>query len=397
AGLGDAEGSRADLLAEVDAAQYATLAFLDAPRATTLARELLREAAARHRFAAVDLREVFARHTGSAVPGRRLFLDYCHLTAEGMWVAMAAVAAEVLRLSGMTDREEAWPSLLARLPAPAPAPEADAVAKLGAAVHSAHRLLAGGPKRPILEHWLEAALEASPGVAAAMLDLLAARCAPCPAVLTAAQQRNLASPYPLALQHGWRWDHLDADLLEAIVAVLERRGTPARERLAQALLAQRAIRPEGTDLADPFYQWEPLERFFPEVMDLADLERRATYRAPWPVSSFCLICDGERAVELELTARLPERGESAAASLARVDVNGRAAGALRVGGGWTTDRLGVPAELLTPGLNRLELRWPEPPTAAGDPLAAAVERLEVGVAADLHPVFAEVWSLIARA
>src|SRR4051794_3315921 len=82
-GLGDHEAARQACLAEVDAARYATLAFLSAPQVTTQARELLQEAARRHAFIPVDLREIFAAHTGSPLPDRRLFLDYCHLTLEG--------------------------------------------------------------------------------------------------------------------------------------------------------------------------------------------------------------------------------------------------------------------------------------------------------------------------
>ncbi len=386
--LGDLEGARDACLAEVDSARYPTLAFLSAPQATTQARELLREACHRYRrqgFVCVDLREVFAEHTGSSLPGRRLFLDYCHLTREGIQVAMAAVTAEVLRLSGMTETDEDWRSLLARLPAPSLSPEAEATARLGAAVHSAHRLLSVGPKQEILELWCEAALDASPGIESAMLDLLEARCAPGPAVLTAAQQRNLASPYRLLLQHGWRWDHLDADLIEAIVRVLERRGRPVP--IAEMLLMHHGT--QGTDLADPFYHWEPLERFYPEAMGLEDLARRATYRSPWPESSFCLLVDGKRGVELELTARLPERGNVEPA------VNGFDLDPCAVGVGWTNIVIDVPTAVLRPGLNRLTLRWPTP-ILPDDPFEPVIERLELGQAADLHPVFGEVFSLIAR-
>jgi hypothetical protein len=380
--LGDVEGAREACLAEVDSARYPTLAFLSAPQATTQARELLRQACRRYDFTCVDLREVFTEHTGSNLPGRRLFLDYCHLTREGIQVAMAAVAAEVLRLSGMTDADEDWRSLLARLPAPSISPEAEATARLGAAVHSAHRLLSVGPKQEILEHWCRSALAASPGVESAMLDLLEARCAPGPAVLTAAQQRNLASPYRLLLQHGWRWDHLDADLIEVLLRVLKR---PAPRMLVE----NHGVRPEGIDLADPFYHWEPLERFYPEVMDLEDLPRRGTYRSPWPESSFCLIVDRRRRVEIELIARLPDEGE------VEPVVNGTALQSLYFDDQWLRHGFTVPATLLRPGLNRLTLRWPSP-ELEDDPFEPVIERLELGRAADLHPVFGEVFSLIAR-
>ena len=390
-GLGDVEAARRSCRAEIDAAPYATLATLSAPQVTTAARELLRQAARRHGFLTVDLPEVFAAHAGAGLPGRRLFLDYCHLTLEGIQVAMAAVAAEVLNVSGMIAEPQDWQGLLPRLPAPEISPEAEATARFGAAIHTAHRLLATGAKRPLLEHWCDEALDASPGIEAAMLDLVAARCAPCPAVLTAAQQRNLASPYRLTLQHGWRWDHLDADLIEAIRAVLERRGRPAGEIIDRLLLEHLAIREEGTELLAPIYLWEPLERFFPEVMDLEDLPRRATLRSPWPETAFCVICDAAREVEIEMTLRLPfGKGP------VQVTVNGEEVGTVDGDERWTRTTLQIRRQSLRRGLNRLSLRWPMPATDGAVALAAVADRLEIGVAADLHPVFGEMFSMIAR-
>jgi hypothetical protein len=376
--LARATGDPAAARAEVDAARYATLAFLSAPQATTAAREILHDLAHRHGFSCIDLRDVFAE----SLPGSRLFLDYCHLTSEGISLAMAAVAREVVRLSGLCDEP-------GELPLPRPSPEVEATARLGAAIHGAHRLLPVGPKRPFLERWCEAALDASPGIEEAMRDLIAVRCAPVPAVLTAAQQRNLASPYRLTLQHGWRWDHLDADLLLAIVAVLERRGLRVRDDFERQLQTH-APRPGGTDLAHPFYLWEPLERFYPEVMDLEDLARRATLRSPWPETGFCLIADGVHGIELALTARLPEGGTGPV----ELSLDGHSLDTVEIGPRWAEVTLRIPAQ--PRGLHRLVLRWPAPPPVEGDPFRRVVERLELGLAADLHPVFGEVFSLVAR-
>jgi hypothetical protein len=307
---------------------------------------------------------------------------------------MAAVAAEVLNLSGMLDGEVDWRELLSRLPAPDVSPETEATARFGAAIHTAHRLLPVTSKGPILEYWCEAALDASPGIAAAMLDLVEARCAPCPAVLTAAWRRNFASPYRLLLQHGWRWDHLDADLLEAIQAVLERRGRPVQDLVARLLLSHHGIREGGTDLAEPPYLWEPLERFYPEVMRFEDLPERAILRFPGPESSFCLICDGERDVDLKTILRLPSR--AVRFGCVRIGVNGCDAGEVEAAERWTRSALRVERRHLRPGLNRLVLQWPAPDGDGPAILRAATERLEQGIAADLYPVYGEVFSLIAR-
>jgi hypothetical protein len=392
-GLGNPEEARQAALAEVDSANYATLAFLGAPQATTASREIMRSAALRHGFAAVDLRQVFREHTGEKLPGRRLFLDYCHLTSEGIHIAMAAVAAEVLNCSGMLEKDVDWRTLLPGLPAPVLSPEAEATARFGAAIHTAHRLLPVGSKGPFLEHWVAAALEASPGVESAMLDFAEARCAPGPAVLTAALRRNFASPYRLLLQHGWRWDFLDADLLEAIQTVLEQRGRPVREGIARLLLQYHAIREGGKDLTEQPYPWEPLERFFPEVMRFEDLGERATFRSPWPSSSFCLICDAEKDVQIEPTLRLPAVLGSRAGRVA-IEINGVEIGGMDATDGWRRDTLRIGRERLRPGLNRLTLRWPAPQEDGAAVLQSAIKRLRQGIAADLHPVFGEVFSLI---
>jgi hypothetical protein len=388
--LGDESGAAEAARAEVDAARYSTLAFLGAPQATSEVQGLLREMAGRHGFTLIDLPAVFAAHTGSPLPDRRLFLDYCHLTAEGIGAAMAAVAAAVLDLSGLIESPPDWRTLAAR--GPRVSPEAEATARFGAAVHSAHRLLAVGPKPELLAHWCAAALDASPGIAGTFLDLVEARSAPGPAVLTAAQQRNAVSPYRLLLQHGWQWDHLDADVIEAIRAVLTARSLAAGDEIDRRLLAFRAVTDDAaTELAAPpfFYLWEPLERFYPDVMTFEDLAAPAYLRCPWPETSFCLLTQGDRDLDVELTVRLPG-GEGRVA----VAVNGREIGSFAAGERWTRAHLRIPRPALRTGLNRLTLRWPAPPPLGGDPFAAAIERLELGLAADLHPVFGEVFSLL---
>jgi cation diffusion facilitator CzcD-associated flavoprotein CzcO len=79
-----------------------------------------------------------------------------------------------------------------------------------------------------------------------------------------------------------------------------------------------------------------------------------------------------------------------------VAVNGREVGGVPARERWTRARLRIPRAPLRPGLNRLTLRWPALPPAGSDPLRPVRERLESGLAADLHPVFGEVWSVVGK-
>lgn len=375
--------------AEVDAERYPLLAQLGSPRAGTVARGLLEEAARRHGFGTVDLRAVL----GDELPGRRWFLDYCHLTREGVRIAAAAIAGELSATSGEAAIDLALPAA------------AGAAALLGAAVHSAHRL-AGPGKAAILEAWCRDAIAASPAAAEAMVRLAAVRAASWPAVLTAEQRDELASAAPLGLQHGWRWDHLDADLLLAMRRALAAAGREAEAaEVDRRLVAGLAIRgPRWTELTAPPWLWEPLERFFPEAIAPAAEPGRATLRSIWPEIAFALVADGETDLELESVVRLPaiEGAPGERQGEVTVTLDGEPVGGFAAGQTWTRQRFQLPAEhlaagRLSSGLKRLALHWPPLPPWGDAALAAILRRLQEGIEADLHPVFGEVASLRVRA
>lgn len=375
---------------EVGAQHYPLLCHLGAPQVGPWVQELLRRVSRRHGFAVVDLPEVLARHGGSVLPGRRYFFDYCHLTAEGIHVAMAATTAAVL--AGGDGSGPGWERLARELPPPALARSALATACFGAAVHSAHRLLALDGSAPLLEAWCGAALDASPGIADTLLDFAQARCSPLPAVLTGAQQRNLSSPYRLGLQHGWRWPALDADVLAALGTALETRGIAARDKIREWAVAGRGPLDRAVDLVDPRWHWNPLERFLPDAMVFDDLDGRAVYRAPWPASSFCLITDGAGDLWLRLVLRLPAPGGGGTRPVV-VEVDGVEVGRCAAGGRWGRWDLALPAAMMPRGVHRLTLRWPALASHGSQALALARRRWEEGLEADLHPIFGEVFSL----
>jgi hypothetical protein len=73
------------------------------PRVTSVIQKVLREAASVGGNVVVDVPEILNRHLNGALPNRRVFLDYAHLTAEGINVTMAAVASKVIAsLTGKT-------------------------------------------------------------------------------------------------------------------------------------------------------------------------------------------------------------------------------------------------------------------------------------------------------
>jgi hypothetical protein len=402
--LGQVDEARRAAEAEVASVAYPTLAFLGAPQACTAVQTFQREVAGRYGWKVVDLPQVFRQHLEKQglppLPGRELFLDYCHLSAEGMEVAIGALVPHLIENPPSVPLSSKQRKPLS----PWERGGGEGTARTGAALHSAHRLLSTQPTGPLLEHWLRAAVAADPAVHDAFFELAEARTAPvvgapAPAVLTAAQGRNLASPHRLLLQHGWRWNHLDGEVLRAILKIWRESGEGERAEAIEArLLAyHRPMLERSLDLLAPPYLWEPLERLFPEVMATEDLPGRATLRSPWPEVSFCRVVEAGEAQTLRLTVRLPAIAgeEDRRQGALTVLVEGEAVALLDVGERWSRHTVQLlPAA--TGGLTRLTLRWPPLPAVHGlgeVALAVALERLEGGVEAELHPIFGEVAAL----
>ncbi len=106
------------------------------PRAVSVIQSVLRDCALPGRISVVDLPSCFATWQGGELPGRRLFLDYCHLSAEGIRVAMAATALEVADLLDAGRTRPGIESLMEEIPPPSPYTEA--TAHFAAALQSSH-------------------------------------------------------------------------------------------------------------------------------------------------------------------------------------------------------------------------------------------------------------------
>ena len=122
--------------------------FSLAPRTSKAIQSALRQAvpAAGHQL--IDLPDVFSR-TGGGIPDRRLFVDYCHLTSEGINIAMSEVALRVVE--HFTGRSASPRKFLAHRVMPPD--DIEGKAALLAATHNAH--FYQSPE--ILHYWCERA------------------------------------------------------------------------------------------------------------------------------------------------------------------------------------------------------------------------------------------------
>ncbi len=391
AALGRYDEARECCLAEVDSGNW--VPGLAVPGAGRVVREILRRGVRKHGLPCVDLPQVFAEH-GPGLPGRSLFLDYCHLTPEGMRVAMAAVAAAVLRQSDASGRRN-----------PRVSPARDATAKLMNALYTLQwdRRIDGDS--PLPRFWLDAALAASDDIRETMVEYVATRLAPSLAEGLSVTELRLFGPsnrlddgtHPMAgegrrLRRAW----LNPAAIEAICDALERAGDQRRRRQVTALLNDHAARGQDVDLVEPFHHWAANAGAPGYRSDRTSYSAPGFYRSFAPVSHFGLVSDGRRPVTLDVTVRLPSAAKPRSNEEVAIEVNRVRVGALRAGSSWTRTTIRVKRGQLEAGINKVSILWPRLRPEGDAAMKAILGRLAHGIPTDLHPVFGEVASLVVR-
>lgn len=339
---------------EVGVAAGPLRATLTSPMASGAVQNLLREWAHTHRFEVVDVPALI--ESAGARPDRSWFLDYCHHTFVAIEKISVAVAEVVDGASALGSTQ--------------PPGELQAVAALGALMHTDHRLVASGDRRPLLQHWTRVADEAFSDSDDLVNDLVESRLGSPALPLTDAQRRNQARPFPFGFAHGWRPHGLEFDALAAL-------GVSGAQMGELALAGERAwpsrmaLRPGRTIWTDEQPGAAP----------------RGFLQAIWPTTMFAVQLRGDAAARVRLTVRAPAAGEI---RLLLGDWSTDHA----VGPTWTTFEIGIPGDAGVPGIHPLQLTWPR--------LAPGAQRWQSMLGtlardrpARLHPVFGEVHTVLA--
>ncbi|HKR11852.1 MAG TPA: SGNH/GDSL hydrolase family protein, partial [Pyrinomonadaceae bacterium] len=210
----DLEGTRKYLELAKDASIW-DFSRIDIPKPYSITQRVMREEIPKYKNQLIDLPLLFKDYLDGDIPGRRLFLDYCHMTSEGIQIAMGAAGACVL--GALNGVEVPWPSLIGKHSAPARETEGEAL--FLAALLTAHK----APKADFEHHLCARALSYSAHVAELMLNYIDLQTRPAvPMLMSEADDKlhTLGSPlihyYLLRLNE----KRLDAPLLDVMVDAL---------------------------------------------------------------------------------------------------------------------------------------------------------------------------------
>lgn len=362
------------------------------PRCTFVNQQAIREETRRYKCQVIDLPALFKEYLNGGIPGRRLFIDYCHLSSEGIRVAMGAAASSVLR--ALKRVEVPWYALVDENIAPPR--ETEAEASFLAAIHNAHCY----QPYELLRYYCRRALSLSPHVAESMVNFLESQTRTFLTIVGETVEEILKLGSPLMRHYLLRLNErrLDRSLLDAIVETLAEVGIEAGPKLDALRRQEHSVALRETDLLDYYYcsaaeQPHELAWVTPVSNNKSSPFEARYYRAFWPESRFVFIADEGCPVRLSLTCRVPHRTQGEAAITLKI--NGESQTEILLSDGWSTWEIDVPGTMVRNGVNEIAIRWPMPEFPGVQALQEAVLRLNELKVPSYYPIFGDIHSFTA--
>jgi hypothetical protein len=363
-----------------------------APRTYSSTERALGEEVAKHSDLLVDLPLLFKEYLNGGIPDRRLFVDYCHLSSEGIQIAMAAAASCVLRK--FKGAEFSWQALMERCALPLP--EIEAEASFLAAVHNSHWF----QSYELIHHYCRRAVASWSGIAQVMSNFvdLQTRRSPMFMCRAAEEISSLGSPLMQRYLLRFNYQRLDGPLLEAIVCALENSGTSVRRYLNELRRQEHSVSHWDVDLLDFYYCSEGLQQqeimwTVPHLSDYLSHKPNHYYKAYWLESRFAFVGDANSPVDLRLTCRLAHPALYQEDTL--LYINGKPAGKALIGSEWSTWEIQVPGNFVQDGINTISIKWPVPNFPGLKPLEDIAADLTEEMFPEFFCVFGEIHTFVA--
>jgi hypothetical protein len=401
------------------------------PRSFSVVQKSLREEAANHGNAMVDLPAIFADYLQGGIPDRRLFLDYCHLTVEGMHIAMAVAASRVVGSFGC--EVPPWRELMKS--AVSPPRRVKAEAAFLAAVHNAHY----HQSSEIVLHYCTQAIQAAPEIGRVMLHYIDLQTRRTPLLMSRAAELISALDSPL-VQHyllGFNPQQFDTVLLAAIatatakvaadaskklsrlghqtdrsdqnsvrllehyenlVASLQEVSAEVEEKLLRLRRELHSVKGREIDLLNYYYcssARQPQEIMWNRhSAGLPHHGLSQFYKAYWLESKFVFWAESGCAVNLRLTCRLPATNQLSK-GVGSIRVNGWHAGDIALNQCWETWDISVPATEIADGQNEIVVHWPIPDFPGIQVFETIADDMAQGIVPEFYCLFGEIHSFLA--
>jgi|HubBroStandDraft_1064217.scaffolds.fasta_scaffold03344_3 hypothetical protein len=359
----------------------------DSPRCFKTIQEVFRRRAAIRGIHVIDLPRRLQHYTGG-LPDARMFVDYCHLTAEGIGVSMAWAAELLSPLLGGPRLD--WSKLKAA--APAVDPHCLAEAQFLAAIHNAHWRQ---PYDTVRRH-CDSALAEDPDIAKTMLNFLDFYIRRCPTVLCRSfrESANVAEP-AFPQRHSFHCRDSKAEkilnpiLVDAVIDALGTRFPDARRRTTDLLRQERGPNGSAINLLEPAY--------WCSCYSLREFRRESSgyFKSFSPETTFVIPNQPGQGLRLSMTLRTRRR--SGVWGNVRLEMNGRHVATFNPLQDWQTRVIEIPPDDLQDGLNVLRVQWPAADWPGPDHLPRIADAFESARETDIYPLYGEIHAFVAAA
>lgn len=362
------------------------------PRCYSIIQELLREKASEYGIRLVDVPDLFARCLKDELPGRKLFLDYCHMTSEGIRLAMAAAAQELYSYfaDSKPTGQEAFsvPLLLDKT--------TEAHAHFLAAIHNARC----GQEYEIVRYHCDSALEHDSAISETMLLYLQATLESAPLFMSKSfwkMPKRSRDAISWSLRSLNRERDVNLALVNAIADALAGFAPEKSTRVEEVLHREFCLTDQATSLLKkPFCN--PAS-FQPE----RDWEGRTiNFRAFSRHSSFWFIGEIDCGTQISMTYRAA--AATSESGQIRVFANDQLVHVCPASPDWRDTSFSVASESAGQGPVKLVIEWPDPTWTREQRIAELVHHLQQGPIAgallsfpESFAPFGEIQILTARA
>jgi hypothetical protein len=335
----------------------------------------------------VDLPELLSQYNGG-LADRRLFLDYCHLNSQGIKIATAAIASQVIQfLAGQSVSAQALQDRC-----PTPAAKIEGKAAILAAVHNAHYY----QRAEVVGYWCRRALQLWPDCVGLMARLLDCQTRNLPLIACKSGLELLQLDEFGMMQYISRGTatRVDITLSKAFAAALDQADAAFEHEIAELRLRLHGVK-HGTRELTSFYYSSAVPGHFERGWTSRSFPNnrgsRSIYASAfWETAKFLFFADAGRPVRVRITFRLPP---STAAGEVAIEINGARVATLRAEATWRTETIDLPGDGIVQGLNQIVVVWPTDAIHAERVLERAADELLAGRLPAFFRVFGEIHAL----
>jgi hypothetical protein len=317
------------------------------PSTTCFIQREIKEQALKHDVDIIDLPEIFSNYTQD-IPGNDLFIDYCHLTVEGIDVAMNHTANTVLQKLGMSKASIKQFKIFCDN-------EVMGKAHFLSAIHCAH---SGDQPYDTLHYHCIKALQHSNEIKVMMIKYIDLATRKVPWVLNKNYEMMFKEKYTGIRQMG-DCKIMDIRLVTAMINALKTVDIDLKEQTDELRKQEHSPKTgRSIDLLETYYRENSYFNSFAESKSVDYDSRKQCFKSERNImSSFSLIADHNVDYNAELTLRIESYGGTD--KKASIKLNGKLLEQVSLSDQWTDLELYIPKQFLnSDGVNEITIHWP---------------------------------------